>query len=151
MRFQAFVLLPLMLAAIAVASQASSQQPPARQVFAAESAFAHTLAARDSAAFGTYVALDAVFFDRRGVLRGKQAVVARWQSFFSGPVAPFSWSPDVVEVLASGTLALSTGPVRDSTGRQIGTFTSVWRREADSQWRVVFDKGCPVCDCGRSP
>lgn len=151
MRHGNLVLLPLVLASIAVASEASSQQPPARQVVAAESAFARTLAARDSVAFGSYVALDAVFFDRRGVSRGKQAVVARWRSFFVGPVAPFSWSPDVVEVLASGTLALSTGPVRDSTGRQIGTFNSVWRLDADGQWRVVFDKGCPVCDCARSP
>lgn len=155
MRLRNLVLLPFVLApapapALA-AAQASSRQLLARQVFAAESGFAHTLAARDSTAFGRYVASDAVFFDRRGTLRGKQAVVAGWQQFFTGAVAPFSWSPEVVEVLDSGTLALSTGPVRDSSGRRIGTFNSIWRRDADGQWRVVFDKGCPACDCARSP
>jgi ketosteroid isomerase-like protein len=35
--------------------------------------------------------------------------------------------------------------VRDPDGRQIGTFNSVWRREADGSWKVVFDKGCPPC------
>jgi ketosteroid isomerase-like protein len=51
-----------------------------------------------------------------------------------------------VEVLASGQLALSTGPVRDSKGKVIGTFTSIWRLEAPGKWRIVFDKGSPVCD-----
>jgi ketosteroid isomerase-like protein len=60
-------------------------------------------------------------------------------------VAPFSWEPEHVEVLASGTLALSSGPVFGRDGTRIGTFNSVWRLEADGRWRVVFDKGCPPC------
>ena len=145
-------LLPLTLLCFPVANaQAQSRQALARQVFAAESAFARTLAARDSQAFTTYVAVDAVFFGRRGTLQGRAAVEAGWQPLFEGPAAPFSWSPQVVEVLESGTLALSSGPVRDPTGRQIGTFNSIWRRDADGQWRVVFDKCCPVCDCSHSP
>jgi len=142
-----FSLMPVTLLATLVAPAAGQSHPRAREVFAAESAFAQTMAARDLAAFGTYVASDAVFFGRSGPLRGKTAVVAGWQSFFEGPDAPFSWTPETVEVLASGTLAHSSGPVRDPAGRQIGTFNSIWRREADGRWRVVFDKGCPVCDC----
>jgi ketosteroid isomerase-like protein len=71
--------------------------------------------------------------------------VAGWKSLFDAPRAPFSWAPEVVEVLNSGALALTSGPVRDPDGRQIGTFNSVWRREADGSWKVVFDKGCPPC------
>jgi ketosteroid isomerase-like protein len=77
------------------------------------------------------------------VLRGKAAVVAGWSSFFQGPQAPFSWDPDQVEVLAGGTLALSTGPVRDPQGQVVGRFNSIWRRAADGRWLVVFDKGGP--------
>jgi len=149
---RAFVRLPvLLLATLAVPVAAQSHPGRAREVFAAESGFAQTMAARDLAAFGIYVAYDAVFFDRSGPLRGKAAVVAGWQPLFEGPVAPFSWSPETVEVLASGTLAHSSGPVRDPAGRHIGTFNSIWRRETDGQWRVVFDKGCPVCDRGPAP
>jgi len=122
-----------------------------RQVFAAESSFARSMARRDTAAFASHLAEDAVFFGRSAPLRGKAAVMAGWQSFFEGPEAPFSWVPETVEVLQSGTLALSSGPVRDPGGRQIGTFNSIWRREAGGKWRVVFDKGCPACDCGRRP
>ena len=150
MRLRNSVSLTLFLPAV-VSAQAQNRQALARQVFAAESAFAQTLAARDTLAFATYVAVDAVFFGRGGTLHGRAAVAAGWHPFFEGRAAPFSWSPEVVEVLESGTLALSTGPVRDPAGRQIATFNSIWRRDPDGHWRVVFDKGCPVCDCSRSP
>jgi hypothetical protein len=70
---------------------------------------------------------------------------------FDGSTAPFSWKPGQVEVLDSGTLALSSGPVLDPSARQTGTFNSIWRREASGEWKVVFDKGCPVCNCARTP
>ena len=52
-----------------------------------------------------------------------------------------------MSVLESGTLALSSGPVHDPSGRRTATFTSIWRQEAPGVWRVVFDKGNEVCDC----
>ncbi len=117
----------------------------AAQVRAAETAFAATMAGRDLAAFGSFVADEALFFGRRGVLRGRTAVVDGWKPFFDGPKAPFSWAPESVEVLDSGTLAMSSGPVYDPDGKVTGTFSSIWRREADGRWRVLFDKGCPAC------
>ena len=45
-------------------------------------------------------------------------------------------------MLDSGTLALTSGPVFDPQGKQIGMFNSIWRLEPDGRWRVVFDKGC---------
>lgn len=112
----------------------------------AERAFAKTMADRDLKSFGTYIAEEGVFFDRSGPLRGRQAVVAVWKRYFEGKEAPFSWEPQTVEVLDSGTLALTHGPVWDTDGEtQIGTFTTIWRLEPDGKWRVVFDRGCPVC------
>ncbi|HEU5305035.1 MAG TPA: nuclear transport factor 2 family protein [Gemmatimonadales bacterium] len=113
-----------------------------RQVIAAESSFASTMARRELDAFAAFISPEAVFFGDTTVMRGKEAVVAGWQRFFVGP-APFSWRPGVVEVLASGTLALSSGPVFNPAGRKVGTFSSIWRREADGRWLIVFDKGCP--------
>jgi ketosteroid isomerase-like protein len=122
-----------------------------RQVFAAESSFAASMAKRDTAAFAALVAPDAIFFGEKAVLRGKQAVVDGWRPLFAGPAAPFAWRPETVEVLASGALAHSSGPVHDAKGKQIGTFNSIWRREPDGRWLVVFDKGCPVCPGARGP
>jgi ketosteroid isomerase-like protein len=122
-----------------------------RQVFAAESSFAATMANRDSTTFATFLAPEAIFFGEKSVMRGKPAVIDGWRALFVGPTAPFSWKPEAVEVLASGTLAHSSGPVHDANGRQIGNFNSIWRREPDGTWRVIFDKGCPVCSCERGP
>ena len=55
-----------------------------------------------------------------------------------------TWRPETVEVLPSGTLALTSGPVFAPDGTLTNTFTSVWRLEPDGKWRVIFDKGCPV-------
>lgn len=126
---------------------AQSTDDLARQVRETERAFARSMADRDFAAFGALVADDAVFFGGRGPQRGKAAVLAGWKSFFDQPQAPFAWEPETVEVLASGTLALSSGPVKDPSGKTTGIFNSIWRRDGDLRWRVVFDKGCQVCDC----
>jgi ketosteroid isomerase-like protein len=93
-----------------------------------------------------------VFFGNARVNRGKDAVAAAWKPLYEGKDAPFSWRPEKVEVLDSGTLALSTGPVFDPKGTQTGTFSSIWRREADGRWRIVFDKGCQACPaCPSAP
>ena len=80
-------------------------------------------------------------------LRGRAQVVEGWKVLYAGPEAPFSWEPERVEVLASGELALTSGPVRDRLGKLIGTFTSIWRREPDGAWRIIFDRGDAACDC----
>jgi ketosteroid isomerase-like protein len=136
------------LAAIAIRlSYAGASAPLVDQVRNAETAFAKTMADRDFTAFADYVAAEAIFFGGKGPLIGKAAVLEGWKSLYEGPDAPFSWKPEVVQVLASGTLAHSSGPVLDAAGKRIGTFNSVWQREMDGKWRVVFDKGCDVCNC----
>lgn len=117
------------------------------QVRATETAFARSMAERDPAAFAALLAEEAVFFaGPSGALRGKTAVAAGWKKWFDGPTAPFAWEPAEVEVLASGTLAMTSGPVYDPAGKRIGTFNSIWRREEDGSWKIVFDKGCPPCE-----
>ncbi len=118
----------------------------AERVRAREAAFAKTMADRDHAAFARFVAEDAVFVGRT-VLRGRAAVAAGWKPLFEGPKAPFSWQPETVEAIDSGTLALSRGPVFDAAGKRTGTFTSTWRLDPDGEWRVVLDSGCPPCAC----
>lgn len=111
------------------------------QVEAREIAFAATMANRDLDAFITFLSPEAVFFNGGELLRGPDEILHAWAPLFEGPQAPFSWHPDVVEVLESGRLALSSGPVLDSSGEEIGQFNSIWRKDRDQQWRIVFDKG----------
>jgi ketosteroid isomerase-like protein len=133
--------LPAALPAAVIAQRAEA-------VRATERAFAKTMADRDFAAFSRFIAPDAVFLDGKDATRGAVAVNEAWRPLFKGAAAPFSWEPDQIEVLPSGQLALSSGPVRNARGETTGRFYSVWRRERDGQWRIVLDHGCDACkDC----
>jgi len=119
----------------------------AAELRATEEAFARTMADRDHEAFVSFVADEAVFFGRHGELRGRDAVAAAWKPLFEGPEAPFLWQPEAATVLDSGGLGLTSGPILAPDGRRVGTFNSVWRREPDGSWKVIFDRGCPDCEC----
>ena len=131
-------------ASLALPAAAAAPDSAKDPVWAAETAFAKSMADRDVQAFSGYVSDEAVFFGGPQPLRGKANVVAQWTAFFNDKDAPFSWVPDQVKVLDSGTLALSTGIVRDRSGKPVARFNSIWRLEAPNQWRVVFDKGSPL-------
>ncbi len=139
-------LLCIALAMVCLQARAQSVAAATAQVMATERAFAKTMADRDQPGFARFISAQAVFFSGEKPLRGKSRVVERWLNFFKDPRAPFSWEPATVEVLESGNLALSSGPVRDPAGKLIGTFTSIWRLEAPHTWRIVFDKGSEVCN-----
>jgi ketosteroid isomerase-like protein len=135
------------LSALPSRAGAESNAELQNQVRERERAFAKTMADRDHAAFVSFLAEETIFFMGKNPLHGKEAVGDAWKAFYEGAKAPFSWEPDAVEVLDSGRLGMSSGPVHDPEGKRVGTFNSVWRREADGQWRIVFDNGCPRCSC----
>ena len=122
----------------------------AAEVRATEVAFAKTLAERDVKTFRRMIAPDVIWL-ADVPLRGPEQVLTRWQKFFDAPQPPFSWSPETVEVQQGGKLALSTGPVVNTAGKRVGTYTSIWRREPGGEWRIIFDRGCPACDCAVQP
>jgi ketosteroid isomerase-like protein len=131
----------LLLAGCAVTPREGNLTELKTQVADAERAFAKTMADRDFAAFTSFLSEEAIFYAGEKPIRGKRAVAADWKRFYEKPEAPFSWEPESVEVLDSGTLALSSGPVRGPDGKIIARFNSIWRLEAPGAWRVVFDKG----------
>lgn len=142
--------LPAILMTATFAGCAASRQRPTeealvKQVADTERAFARTMATRDYAAFVSFLSQEAVFFTVDTPLRGRQQVAAWWKRYYEEAEPPFSWEPEKVVVLESGTLALSTGPVRNSRGETVATFTSIWRLEEPGTWRIVFDKGCKIC------
>jgi ketosteroid isomerase-like protein len=117
-----------------------------KQVIATENAFAETMANRDFEAFRSFISEEAIFFSEEKPLHGKEEVLNEWQKNFIKAEAPFSWKPERVEVIDSGTLALSTGPVHDPQGKLIARFTSIWRMEENGKWRILFDIGNPAID-----
>jgi pimeloyl-ACP methyl ester carboxylesterase/ketosteroid isomerase-like protein len=115
----------------------------ADEVRQAESAFAKAFADRDRDRFFAFVAEDAHFLGRRRTMSGKKEVVEVWSAYFEPATAPFSWKPERVVANAAGNLGVSSGPVFDPAGAQIGTFTSTWQKQPDGAWKILFDGGSP--------
>src|SRR5256885_5401896 len=103
----------LLAGVVAAPILAQSNAELKEQVRNTERAFARTMADRDHAAFVAFLSEETVFFSANGVLRGPKQVGDGWKRFYDAPKAPFSWEPEQVEVLDSGTLALSSGPAWD--------------------------------------
>ena len=112
-----------------------------------EIAFSQSVENHDITAFTSFIDADARFVSN-SVSRGPAEVTEAWSVFFAEGGPDIKWRPQTVEVLKDGNLALSRGPYRmisrDAEGELIeywGTFNSVWRKQADDSWKVVFDAG----------
>ena len=124
-----------------------SQDEMRAQLRQTEIAFAKTMADRDFKSFASFIADDAIFMNEKEALRGKASILAAWKKFYSNTTPPFSWQPDFVEVLADASLGHTEGPVTDAKGNTSIRFASTWRRDAQGQWKIVFDHGYPICAC----
>lgn len=140
---------------LSILASCATVSPPAlvtgeaarEQVAATERAFARTMADRDLQAFGSFLSDETVFFSGPKPLHGKQAVIDFWSRFYKEKAAPFSWEPKMVEVLQSGALGLSSGPVYDPEGKLFACYSSIWRQEAPGVWKIVFDRGAGPQEC----
>ena len=142
--------------------RAPAAEPPAfdraaraEEVRRAELAFAASVMENRPESFAALLDDGAVFVSGE-ISRGKAEVVEAWKGLF-GPERPyFEWHPEVVELSADGELGLSRGPWtmrgKGPDGVEVerqGTYNSIWRRQADGSWRIVFDAGCAPCPrCG---
>lgn len=135
------------LAASAQAPSAPPEPAPSAEecaVFRAEAAFARSVEQGDRATFAASVHPDAVFSGSKG----RDAVIADWEFAFDPSQPKLRWAPSRVAIGARSDLALSRGPywienpAPDAPHRfAMGEFTSVWTRNADGSWQVLFDGG----------
>ena len=133
MRKAAIVLLSIAFALSAFAT-------PEEEVRAAELAFSKAFVERDADRFFAMVAEDAVFNGRGPALRGRSAIVEGWGPLLKSPKPSMTWGPDRVVVNGDGTIGLSFGPIYDyATRRNVGFYSSVWQKQKDGSWKVLFD------------
>ncbi len=139
----------LSLSILLVHHDLSSAQPLSQHLLSlvsSESAFASAtahLGVRNG--FLTFFADDAITFEPR-LGSYKESLLRR-----PAPVYPMRailrWAPEEGDVSASGDLGYLTGPYLVESGEQgdgpkpAGWFFSVWKRQADSTWKVFIDVG----------
>ena len=117
------------------------------EVRCAEIAFSQSVENKDRVLFGSMIDDDARFVGSTA-LRGKENIVEAWSVFFQENGPELTWRPQFIEVLQGEDLALSRGPYRmrsrDEDGKIVeewGTFNSIWRRNDDGKWQIIFDAG----------
>jgi ketosteroid isomerase-like protein len=120
---------------------------PKSDVRCQEIAFSQSVENKNIESFRSFLDDDARFVGS-SVDRGPDEISTAWEVFFSDDGPAIIWRPQFVEVLEEGTLALTRGPYRmtskDPDGNSVeswGTFNSVWRKNSQGQWRVIFDAG----------
>ena len=118
-------------------------------VWKREQSFARSVAEHDAIAFADHIAEDAVFdVGRADAIRGRATIVKRWEGIIDGKLIRPRWYPTQVVLGGTGDLAWSTGPVliedvgsKTRDRYQVSTFRSIWRKDPDGLWRVLFDEG----------
>jgi len=119
-------------------------------VWQRELSFARSVAAHDAAAFAGHVGESAAFgASTPQPTRGREAIVKRWTGLIEGKHVALRWYPTRVTVAPGvADTAWSSGPslieVLDSKATDrylLGAFHSVWHKDADGVWRVLFDDG----------
>ena len=120
---------------------------PIEDVRCREIAFSTSVENQDIGAFKSFIDSDARFVSN-SVLNGPEEIATAWQMFFADDGPSIVWRPQFVEVLDDGALALTRGPYRviakDAEGNAVeswGTFNSIWRKNENGEWHVVFDAG----------
>lgn len=134
---------------IALCSLAAVNVPKNRadEVRATEIAFAKAFADRDAKTFFTFVDDDAHFLGGKRTMNNKKEVEEVWTNYFKDEKAPFRWEPDRVVVNGKGDIGLSTGPVYDADGKHILNYSSIWQRQSNGKWKIIFDgPGAAVCE-----
>ena len=144
------------------------------EVWERELSFADTVARQDLEGFAEHVHPQGVFSaseQPEGRLVGRDAIVQGWGPIVGGHHMTIRWYPTSTVASPDGNVVWSSGPalVISRSGRaggvtpmySIGAFHSVWAKESDGVWRVIFDDGVePVLatpdqvaefESGRSP
>jgi ketosteroid isomerase-like protein len=131
---------PCLLATLVGLLPMASGSTAVDEARAADAAFASRAAEiGHHAAFIEFLADDAVLF-RPEAMNGQE-----WLTTHEPAGGRLEWSPSAAAAGCTAALAVTTGPWRYSNsegGEPVaGHYLSVWRLDAQSQWRVVLDHG----------
>jgi ketosteroid isomerase-like protein len=144
--------------ALTVACSNASNTPPTAEINAvkaqaslneamdADKAFSAMAQAQGvGAAFAQYMdKVDGRMFQPGEIVQGEAAIR---EAFANWPAnTQLVWAPDGGHGSASGDLAVTTGRFQnkvDGVTRSEGRYVTVWRRNAEGQWKGVMDIGVP--------
>jgi ketosteroid isomerase-like protein len=107
----------------------------------AERAFAQT-----SVSTGTKEAFLGVLAEDSIIFRPHAVTGKKWTAENPAPTSQLIWEPEFADISAAGDLGYTTGPWQARKTPQdppaaFGHYVTLWRKQQDGQWKVVFDLG----------
>ena len=117
-----------------------------QEIFKTEEEFASLVKEQGlGKAFTEYAAENAVLKRGNDLIIGKKAI-EEYYTNYQYPDAELNWKPEYIDVSESGDLAYTYGrytfkAVLESGEilQDAGVFHTVWKRQANGQWRYVWD------------
>jgi ketosteroid isomerase-like protein len=121
-------------------------------VYARESSFAQSVERSDEKAFAEHLHSGAVFLSGAVPARGSEAVAQQWSRIVRGDGIRLRWRAGDVVIGADPNIAYSTGPsyieslapagpAKPRPRYLLNNYFSVWVKDRDGQWRVLYDGG----------
>ncbi|HAF15956.1 MAG TPA: hypothetical protein DCK93_04530 [Blastocatellia bacterium] len=141
------ICVPLLLAFISPGlAQKATERSALESLVDTERAFARMSQEKGTRpAFMAFIAEDGILF-RPTAVKGKQWMIDH-------PLPPsdkrplLSWQPMFAEVARAGDMGYTTGPweykddIHDAKPTAFGNFVTVWKRQADGEWKFAIDLG----------
>lgn len=131
------------------AEKPASAPPEAEALMQADRDFAKATAERRLQGWLEYFAEDGVSLANQPAV-GREAIRAAFKPLFDNPSFRLEWAPVKAGILPSGTVGYTegratsyrTGPKGEKLV-QHSSYVTVWKKQADGSWKVVFDTGAP--------
>jgi ketosteroid isomerase-like protein/quercetin dioxygenase-like cupin family protein len=139
MRTLIWVLTAVVLVSVGCARSANVEQERTA-LMAADRDWSQTT--KDPDKFVSFVAADASFYPPgMPVVKGQAAVKDTFKQMSSAPGFTLQWSADKAEISGAGDIGYTTGTYQATQGggSEKGKYVTVWKKQADLQWKVVED------------
>jgi ketosteroid isomerase-like protein len=117
----------------------------------ADRQFHRAVADRDVIRFRSFLADGAIFNGGTPAeVRGREAVASDWADYFQPDGPRLTWMPTRGDIIGGGDLGYTVGSwerrVLSAAGQPAtasGHYLTVWRKQADGAWKIVYDTGSP--------
>ena len=127
----------------------NTNTPAVEAILKADRDFNQSVADGDLKHFLSFIAEGATFNGGTpSEIRGRDAIAKDWAPFFAKDGPRLTWIPTHGEILGAGDLGYTVGTSAYRTvaaGGQAtirrGQYLTVWRKQADGAWLIVYDTG----------
>src|SRR5262245_24043880 len=140
------VLVITMIAMTMVYAQRGDRQTAADVIVKADEAFNQSVQERNLSRFLSFIGENATFSGGMpNEIKGRDAVAKDWAPFFEKNGPTLVWKPIKGELLGAGDLGYTVGTseFRSTVDGKVrvrhGNYLTVWRKQADGSWKVVYD------------